>query len=68
MHASHPPGRALQYLRKHTEELHFSSYPSVRLKPCFVWLILWIKASGTLVILLLYSSGNRVHVEAQSLC
>lgn len=68
MHASHPPARALQYLRKHTAELHFSCCPSVGLKPCFVWLISWIKASGKLVILLLYSSGNRVHMEARSLC
>lgn len=68
MHTSYSTGNALQYLRKYTEELHFRFCFSVKLKPWFVWLALLIKASGKPVIMLLYSSGNGVHMKAWSLC
>lgn len=66
MHGSYCTGSVLQYLRKHTEESYVGSCSSVKLKPCFVWLASWIKASGKLVILLLYS-GKGVHMKAWSL-
>lgn len=53
-----------QYLRKYTGELHVRSGSSIKLKPCFVWLASLVKASGSLAILLLYSSADGVHMKA----